>query len=41
MSKIDPAALDASAAGGAYRFRYVLRPEECTKVLSERTFANR
>ena len=26
MSKIDPTALDVSAAGGSYRFRYGVRP---------------
>ena len=41
MGKIDPAQLETSAAGGTYRFRYVLRPEGCTKVLAERTYANR
>lgn len=41
MGRIDPAQLDASAAGGTYRFRYVLRPEGCTKVLAERMYANR
>ena len=41
MNKIDPAQLDASAAGGSYSFRYVLRPEGCTEVLDERTFTNR
>lgn len=42
MNKIDPAQMDASAAGGSYSFRYVLRPvggEE--KALDERTFTNR
>ena len=42
MGKIDPAQMDASAAGGSYSFRYVLRPvggDE--KVLAERTFTNR
>ena len=42
MNRIDAEALEASAAGGAYSFRYVLRPvggDE--KPLSERTFANR
>ena len=41
MDKIDPAQMDAFAAGGSYSFRYVLRPEGCTNVLSERTFTNR
>lgn len=41
MNKIDPAALETSAAGGTYRFRYVLRPEGCAEVLAERTYANR
>ena len=41
MNKIDPAQMDASAAGGSYSFRYVLRPEGCTKVLAERAFTNR
>lgn len=42
MSKIDPTALDVSAAGGSYRFRYVLRPVGGTeKTLAERTFTNR
>ena len=41
MNKIDPAQMDAFAAGGSYSFRYVLRPEGCTNVLSERTFTNR
>ena len=42
MNKIDPAQMDASAAGGSYSFRYVLRPvggDE--KALDERTFTNR
>ena len=42
MNKIDPAQMDASAAGGSYNFRYVLRPvggDE--KALDERTFTNR
>lgn len=42
MNKIDPAQMDASAAGGSYSFRYVLRPvggDE--KALAERTFTNR
>ena len=42
MNKIDPAQMDASAAGGSYSFRYVLRPvggDE--KTLAERTFTNR
>lgn len=42
MNKIDPAQLDAFAAGGSYSFRYVLRPvggDE--KALDERTFKNR
>ncbi|WP_417013604.1 hypothetical protein [Alistipes sp.] len=41
MARIDPAALDASALGGAYRFRFALRPEGCTRVLAEREFASR
>lgn len=41
MDKIDPAQLETSAAGGSYSFRYVLRPEGCTKVLAEQTFTNR
>ena len=41
MNKIDPAQLETSAVGGSYSFRYVLRPEGCTNVLSERTFTNR
>ena len=41
MNKIDPAQLETSAAGGSYSFRYVLRPEGCTKVLDERTFTDR
>ena len=41
MDKIDPAQMDASAAGGSYSFRYVLRPEGCTNVLAERTFTDR
>ena len=42
MNKIDPAQMDAFAAGGSYSFRYVLRPvggDE--KTLAERTFTNR
>ena len=42
MNKIDPAQMDAFAAGGSYSFRYVLRPvggDE--KALDERTFTNR
>ena len=42
MNKIDPAQMDAFAAGGSYSFRYVLRPvggDE--KALAERTFTNR
>ena len=42
MGRIDPAQLDASAAGGTYSLRYVLRPvggDE--KALAERTFTNR
>lgn len=42
MNKIDPVQMDASAAGGSYGFRYVLRPvggDE--KALAERTFTNR
>ena len=41
MAGIDPAQMDASAAGGSYSFRYVLRPDECTKVLAERMFTDR
>ena len=41
MDKIDPAQMDASAAGGSYSFRYVLRPEGCTEVLAERMFTDR
>lgn len=41
MSKIDPAAFDVCAAGEPYRFRYVLRPEGCTKMLAEREFTSR
>ena len=41
MGKIDPAQMDASAAGGSYSFRYVLRPEGCTEVLAKRTFTDR
>lgn len=42
MNKVDPAALDASAAGGTYSFRYVLRPVRGdAQPLAERTFASR
>ena len=41
MNKIDPAQMDAFAAGGSYSFRYVLRPEGCTEVLAERMFTDR
>ena len=42
MNKIDPAQMDAFAAGGSYSFRYVLRPVGGDgKALAERTFTNR
>ena len=42
MTKIDPAALDVSAAGGSYRFRYVLRSFGSDgKVLAERWYGGR
>ena len=42
MNKIDPAGLDASAAGGTYSFRYVLRPVGVeAQPLAERTFSDR